>query len=266
MNIEQYRAMKAQEAEASQTPDQTQPVTETKPAEVEQPKIEEPIVEEPKTEEIKLPEKVVIDGVGEVSFDDLRNGYLRQSDYTKKTQELSRKSKEVEDAVALFEHLKQNPQLAQKLLQTEELPASLDPIASQVQALQGQLFEMKIEREIETLQNKYPDFEVREVLQTAHDKKLTNLEDAYLLVKSSKKPSDAPVDMEAIKKQLRDEVLKELEKERTDTQTIITPNDTPTHIQDNTPKLSESEKKVARGMKLSEADYVKWRDAGIKKR
>ena len=172
MNIEQYRALKAQE-EASKAQQQveqptTPPVEETKPV----------------TEETK-PITVEIDGK-EVTIEELKNGYLRQADYTRKTQQLANQRREFEDAVKLYEHLKSNPEILQQLQQVIDVPRTLDPTQAKVIELEQKVYDMMLEREIEILQNKYPDFEVREVLEMASQKQLTNLEDAYHLVKSSK--------------------------------------------------------------------------------
>lgn len=44
-----------------------------------------------------------------VSVSELKNGYLRQSDYTKKTQELATEKEEVKNAVALWEAMRDDP-------------------------------------------------------------------------------------------------------------------------------------------------------------
>ena len=266
MNIEQYRALKAQQ-EQQQAQQIEQPVVE--PKQVEEPKpTEKPVAEEPKStdtkEDVKLPEKIEIPSIGEVTIDELKNGYLRQSDYTRKTQELSRKSKEVEQAVQLYEQLRQNPQIAQQMFNPQNLPPSLDPTQAKIMELENKLYDMMLEREIEVLQNKYPDFEVREVLETAHTKKMTDLEDVYLLLKAQKTTENSPLDVNKLKEDIRRELLKELEAEKDSVQSIISSNDAGQIVQDNTPKLSEAEKRVARMMKLSESDYIKWRDAGRK--
>lgn len=264
MNLEQYRALKAQEAqESANTP--TQPAIET-PI-VQQPNTIQPIDNKPienKTEENKstLPEKINIEGVGEVTLDELKNGYLRQSDYTRKTQDVSRKAKEVEEAVAIYEQLKLNPQITQQIFKPGQVPATLDPTQSKLIEVENKLYDMMLEREIESLQSKYSDFEVKEVLEMAQSKNITNLEDAYVLAKSHKQK---PQTTDEVKKQLREEILKEIEQERSATHSIISSGDSVSVIKDNTPVLSEVERNVARKMKMSEADYAKWRDAGRKK-
>lgn len=267
MNIDQYRAIKAQEAQASVTTP-TQPAqVETTPTQSTDVKIPETKLEEVKPEEsvtTQLPEKINIDGVGEVTLEELRNGYLRQSDYTRKTQEVSRKAKEVEEAVTVYEQLKSNPQLTQQVFQNTQVPANLDPTQAKVIELENKLYDMMLEREIETLQGKYADFEIREVLKVAQEKGITNLEDAYVLAKSHKSVEVKTQDLEDIKKQIRQELLKELELERNATQSIIASNDGVAVITDNSPKLSEGERKVAKMMKMTDAEYAKWRDAPSK--
>lgn len=251
MNIEQYRALKAEEEK--QTTEPTQPVVE-QPVTVE---VVQPVVEAPPVED--KPTTVEINGE-EVTLDELKNGYLRQSDYTKKTQEVSKQRKESQEAIAFFEHLKANPELAKQLNESTAIPRSLDPTQSKVMELEEKMYDMMIEREIETLQSKYPDFEIREVLEVASEKGLTNLEDAYHLTKAS-----ASTDVNKLKEQVRKELLIELEKERTSTQTIITPTASSAPTSTNQVYISEAERKVASMMKLSDADYIKWRDVDKKK-
>ena len=263
MNIEQYRALKAkEEAEANQAqqdPPPEEPKQDQPPATP-----EEPTTEETK-EEPKLPETIEIEGIGEVNLDELKKGYLRQTDYTKKTQELSRKDQELAEAKSLYEHLKQNPQLAQQVLQTNQLPPNMDPTTTKIRELEDKMYDMMMEKEIETLQAKYEDFEAKDVVQLAHEKKMTNLEDAYLLLRSQQGSSKDPqADLAKLKEELRGELLKELEDEKASTGSIITEQDSKPVIEDNSPKISDSERRIAEGLKMSPEEYVKWRDVDKK--
>lgn len=271
MNIEQYRALKAQEEEEAKQKTETQTAntqTQTTDENLDEKKSEQ-TVENKTTEkndtasEKKEPEKIIIDGVGEVTLDELKKGYLRQQDYTKKTQEIARKNKEIEEAVNLFNYLKQNPQASQRVFPDGKLPPPLDPHLVRVQELENKIYDMMLEKEIETLQNKYEDFEVKEVLEMAQEKQIANLEDAYHLVKS-RKPAQT-VDKETLKKELRQELLKELMEEKKATSSIISTNDNQNVEEKMTPQLTEKEKKVARGLKMTDEDYIKWRDIGKKK-
>lgn len=115
---------------------------------------------------------------------------------------------------------------------------------------------MMLQREIETLSTKYKDFEVREVLDMASKKGITDLEDAYLLVKSTKETATP----ETLKEQLRREILEEIKSEKISTQSIITAGADVVPVTSNEVTLSEGELRVAKMMKLDPNDYVKWRD------
>lgn len=266
MNIDEYRAMKAQEEEATPPTEQTKPLetqnTSTSPPETTP---EKPSKTPETTEQTKptIPDKIQIDGIGEVTIDELKNGYLRTQDYTKKTQEVSRMRKENEEAISFYEQIKQNPQLLQQIAKGETpVPHQIDPLHAKLFELEAALYDMRLENEISRLQSKYPDFEVREVLEIAHEKKMLNLEDAYLISKSSK-PS-TPTNADELKKQLREEILKEIEAEKNTTTTVITPGNSGTVYEDNAPKLTEAEKKVASRMfrkaKDPYAEYEKWKN------
>lgn len=286
MNIEQYRALKAQEAEKTNDtnvenkPDDVKTetkndnnVNETKIEEKPNDKQDENKINENKEEptiETKIPEKVVIDGIGEVPFDELTKGYLRQSDYTRKAQELAKQNKEAQEALEFYNQVKNNPQVAEKLKEVTNIPSSADPVTAKIVELETKLYDMMLQNEIGNLQLKYPDFEIREVLQLAYDKRIANLEDAYLLLKSSKTPKQQSVDVETLKKQLREEIMKEIGSEK-NTSSIISTNDQVNPIKNiDTPKISSAEEKVAKKMfkdvKNPIAEYIKWRDGGQRKK
>jgi len=262
LNIDQYRALKAQEAEQATQATEQPPATaeeESTPPTQDQPSAGEEQADQPTKEQ--EPQTITIDGQ-EVPFDELKNGYLRQQDYTKKTQELSRKNKENEEALQLYTHLKSNPQLAKNLLQTKELPQELDPAQQKVQKLEEKMYDMMLAQEIDKLQNKYEDFEVREVLQVAHEKNTVNLEDAYHLFKSRKGESKNSKPEEVDKEKLKQELRKEVEEEIKGTKTAITTSDAGVVQQEEGPKITPQEQRVARKQKMTDAEYVKWRDGG----
>ena len=226
-------------------------------------KIETKPVEKVETKvETKVPDKIVIDGVGEITLEELKNGYLRTSDYTKKTQDVANQRKEAEEALKLVKTLRSNPTIAQELMSKIPNIENIDPQKNQFKQLEDKVYDILLQQEISNLQGKYSDFEVREVLNLAKEKGINNLEDAYLLNKSTKKTSNETkeVDVDTIRKQIREELIKEFDKDKGATRTIISSNSGNAVIQENTPKMSEAEKKVAKGMHLTDAEYVKWRD------
>lgn len=268
MNIDEFRAIKAQiQQEESTLTEQTKPPetqnTSTNPPE----NLPTNSSKSPEsTEETKptIPDKIEIDGIGEVSIDELKNGYLRTQDYTQKTQEVSRQRREAEEAINFYEQIKQNPHLLEQIASGQApVPLQLNPLQAKIIELEESLYDMRLENEITRLQSKYPDFEVREVLKVAHDKRILNLEDAYLLTKSAK--SSESVNVDELKKQLRAEILKEIEAEKDTTTTVIMPGSSGTIYEDNAPKLTEAEKKVASRMfrtsKDPYAEYEKWKNA-----
>ena len=249
MNLDEFRALKAQEE--SQKTEETQVAKEevkTEPTQTEEIKVEE-----------TNPNEIEIDGLGKVEINELKNGYLRQSDYTKKTQEISKLRKEAEEAMKIAEFVKSNPQLAQSIG-----VEPVNPFMNKISELEEQLYDMKLEKEIETLTNKYSDFEVLEVLQVAHDKGLTNLEDAYKIVKSNKPVIQPSVNIDEIREQIKNELLKEFGvDENTKIKTVIS-SGANAQITNNAPSISEAEAKVAMFMKLTPEEYIKWRDVESK--
>lgn len=244
MNLDEFRAMKASEESEKENPQTEEIIEEPKPTEVDQP-IEETI---PTQEEIE------IEGIGKVKLDELKNGYLRQSDYTRKTQEVSKLRKESEEAINVYNHIKSNPQLAHNV----GLEPS-NPVADKMNELEEKLYDLQLEKEIDTLVAKYPDFEVMDVLKIAQDKQLTNLEDAYKIYKSSN-VSQPLVDMDAIKEQVKQELLKEFGIKESDKGKTIISQGANVQVKNNEPNISETEAKIARSMGITSEEYVKWRD------
>lgn len=253
MNIDEYRALKAQEQSQTKTEETAQPTQPTTP---------EPTPPATETQEQpKIPDKVTIDGIGELSIDEIKNGYLRNADYTRKTQELSQLRKQAEQAMKVYESVKQNPDLLSTVSQHVEIP--------QENEFQQKYFDLLVEREIETLEKKYPDFNSQTALDLVIHKRATNLEDAYKIIKADElaKSQSQPqsIDIETLKQQIRNDLLKELESTNSATQTIITTNDKPAIIPDTTPRLNEAELEFCRKTGTDPGEYAKWRDWGKKK-
>lgn len=292
MNIEEYRAMKAQEAQEQQQKDsqsreeqpnvqaqQTTPVTTETPVQTEgQTNSTQPTGgaeegaqvtpsgnEENPSQETAPPTTVEVNGIA-VPIEELKNGYLRQSDYTKKTQELARERDKQKVKDDYFNALNSNPQLAEAFAKQFGLPY-VDPKEAQLIEANNKYQDLLLKQEVASLESKYADFEAREVLQFAYDNKIENLEHAYMLVQSQKganTPADnvqeaPPIDVESLKEQIRQDLLKELQS-NVDTQSIIQSGGDTQPVRDNTPVLSQQELKIARNMKLSPEEYAKWRD------
>ena len=245
MNLDDYRAMIAQEKE-SEKEEPSKAVEEEKPVDVQKEEVKEEVV---------VVDEVEVPGVGKIKVEELKNGYLRQSDYTKKTQELAQQRRELQNAVEAYNAVKADPEMAKQL--ADKGVKALDPYQSKIVELETKLYDTMLEKEIIQLSSKYQDFNSDEVLKFAYDKRMTNLEDAYHLIKSRKQPETKEIDLDKLKAELREELKKELKGE-VDTSTIISSNNPTTGLDKVPPNLTEAQKMVAKKMGISEKDYLKW--------
>lgn len=295
MNIDEYRAMKAQEEEnskdkgdqpnaqtdkSSDEPVQTstEKDAESGNASGEDTKPEEGSQEENKpdksdeeTPQSKEDEVIEIDGQ-KVTINELKNGYMRQSDYTRKTQEVKREAEKAQQAMDFMEQVQGNPQLAENLSQQLNNPY-LDPTQSKYKEMEDKYYDMLLQNEIRDLESKYNDFDIREVLQTARDGGIKDLDTAYHVYKSRNSSSqeskkETSVSTDQMKEDLRNEILAELKAEQesnVDTSTVIQSGGDTAPIRDTSPKISSQESKVAKMMGMKDDEYAKWRDAKKRK-
>lgn len=201
-------------------------------------------------------EKYTLDDIKE-----FRQGYLRQSDYTRKTQELARQRKENEYALELFNYLKANPYLVEVLKQQDmgspmfNVAQQLTPEMQKIQELEMHIAQRDLDYEITQLKQKYPDFDEVKVLQEAEKRGITDLEFVYKALREVEQ-----VDVERIKKEAIEEskkqILAEIEKNKDVTKTVINQGDKPTQAQAIT--LTPAQKRVAQGMGLTEEEYAEW--------
>ncbi len=124
---------------------------------------------------------VVDVGGQEVTLAELRQGYLRQSDYTRKTQEVAAERKAAQWARDFQEHLRRDPMGTLQALAEEYklLPADADgfdpdevtPEAIELHQVRQDIEELKIRRieaeirqEVADMKNRYADFDPETVL------------------------------------------------------------------------------------------------------
>jgi hypothetical protein len=128
-----------------------------------------------------------------VPLAELRNGYMRQADYTRKTQELSQARKDAEWAAAMRSAFASDPQGTLTAL-AEHLGVSLgnpqvndvyddDPriqtLEQKIAAFERQQAQAKLERELDSLASRFDDFDRDAVVRFAVANRLDNLELAY---------------------------------------------------------------------------------------
>ena len=263
MNLEQYLALKAQE-ESQQTTEATPDVPSTTEGQVDTTPAPKP-TQEPETQPEQPETSVVINDDVEVEVNgeklkvsELKQGYMRTADYTRKTQEVARQRKEAEEALRLLQQIRQTPGAA------PIAPQPLDPVQAKVVELENKMYDMMLEREIEQLSNKYSDFNVVAVLETAQAKGITDLEDAYKLTIANKPPTPtAPsVDVEQIRREAYEKARKEIEEQIKATQTIVGPTDVKPVVVDESSQLTPAEINVALNMGISASEYLKWKNSG----
>jgi PBP1b-binding outer membrane lipoprotein LpoB len=274
MDLLQYRAMKAQEAEnnaqGSDSHAQTQPsavepvqpsVQATPPTEPIPPTVTTEATPQAEPIETKPEQPQVFDINGQqVTLDELQRGYLRQSDYTKKTQDIARQSRELQQAQRVLEKVKANPEIAQTL--------EFDPVQAERELLEAQRYDLMLQQEVDTLSSKYADFEVSEIMNFALTHQMNNLEDAYLLNKAYRNETPSlrqavtpvvqaqpqSVDVEALKAQIRAELQAEL-----NTSTIISSQGGGAPVTTPPIQLNEAEMRIARSFGMTPEEYAKWR-------
>ena len=243
---------------------------------------EEPIenlqVEEPSTEEVTVdngePEegneivdepsddKVHIEGFGDFTVDELkefRNGYLRQSDYTRKTQELARQRQEAQDALELYDYLRDNPQMVEALMKMDNgANAQTIQRATPENAMMQQIIHtqkaMEIEMRLNELKSKYGnDIDEVALFQKANQLQTNDLEFVYKALQYD--------NLLAEKQQAQQNAANSLQSEiaanKKAVSTIVSPRQS--NVVTQTPTLSADEKRVAALMGLSESDYLKWK-------
>lgn len=165
----------------------TETVAEITPAEA-TPEIEvtEPVggSEEPAAESESTFYTVKVGGVEQqVTLEDLQSGFMRQADYTRKTQEVAQLRQRLAQAEAIANSLESDPQGTLRALAeafgVEAGEDSLefsepDPVESRLRAIeqreaqqQAQVVRAQIDQEIDTLVNTYGDFDLQSVINHA---------------------------------------------------------------------------------------------------
>ena len=138
-------------------------------------------------EEMQIPESALL------------NGYQRQADYTRKTQEISAERERLQQAEAIVSALESNPEETLKVLARSfdlDTPAATaqepdeweeeDPTAKRLAHLEQKIEKQEaaarqtaIENEVQKLQERYGEFDSRELLNHALKNQIPNLEAAY---------------------------------------------------------------------------------------
>lgn len=225
------------------------------------PVVQDTQVTQPTQPEVTPVSEYEIDGIGKVKIDDIKEwqrGYMRQSDYTRKTQEVAKSRKETQEAMEVYNYLKSNPQIVEALSSGDTSvvkgnPAfkSLNPMDSRIDELNFKLASIELDSNLDSLKRKYPDFNEVEVLTEAERLNLSDLEFVYQALQGRKLP-----DIESkIRKDVELQLTNKIRQNGLDTSTVIEENDVPTGSANH--GLTAEEILVASKMGISPERYAK---------
>ena len=173
------------------------------PTEVDTSEASEEVLEEP----VEGAYTIKVDGEeSQVTLEELQDGYQRQADYTRKTQELADERRRLQQAEAIVSSLENNPAETLNALgeafglvaqppapmrntnddwYDDEEPQQVDATAMRVSELEQRLAQQdrlarrnNIEKQVNSLKDQYGDFDSTELFQHALRHKIGNLEAA----------------------------------------------------------------------------------------
>ena len=220
---------------------------------------------EVQTEEVEVnnqPDMVHIEGFGDYTLDELKefkNGYLRQSDYTRKTQELARQREEANEALEVYEYLRNNPHLVNALMQMDN--GQVNPVVQKATPENAMMQEilhtqkaMEIEMKLNDLKSKYGnDIDEVALFQKANQLKTEDLEFVYKALQYDNLVAQQASAVQAAATQMQAEI----DANKSAVSTIVGTNQGA--ITRPQKSLTDAEKRVAAQMGISEADYLKWK-------
>lgn len=201
-----------------------------------------------------VPEFFEIDGE-KLTIDDIREykkGFLRQSDYTRKTQEIAKLRREYQEAIELYDYLRGNPELVQKLLEEEpHAPAQNLTIDPRLHELDLKVRTLEIEKALGQIKREFPEANEVEILQIATEKMIP-VEDAFEMWKG--KNLDKIVDKKV--KAQSNELIDNIKTKGERTKTLMKPTG---KAPDVTLGLSDAEISFARKVGMTPEEYKKYK-------
>lgn len=179
----------------------------------------------------EIPSEFEIDGE-KYSLDDIREwkkSGLRQSDYTKKTQEVAKMRKEAEEALEVYNYLMSKPDLVNKLYELDtdnpdevkSVQTKLDPVTKQINELNQKLLIKDIESELKEITSKDKLVNDVELLELATANKCS-IATAYDMWKGKNVDKILKEKEAEIKRQ----IAKQAKENADTTRTLIKPTDT----------------------------------------
>lgn len=220
-----------------------------------------PTTQETTTEPVATPTTFNIDGIGEVTADQIKewkSGNMRQSDYTRKTQDLARERAEHKDALELYSYLRSNPHIIEALKNADTNPSSV--VGSKVPSVENEMLRqvmynqkaMETDMKLSALKQKYGEFDEVALFNKATELKTDDLESVYKIITyDNKQINEADIIAKA-----KAELLAELQANKNSVSTIVDTRQSQPVEQKVT--LTAEQKRVASAMGMSESEYIKW--------
>lgn len=221
-----------------------------------------PTTQESTTETVATPTTFNIDGIGEVTADQIKewkNGNMRQSDYTKKTQDLAKERAEHKDALELYSYLRSNPHIIEALKNADKNPSSM--VGSKAPTMENELLRqlaynqkaMETDMKLSALKQKYGEIDEVALLSKATEMRTDDLESVYKIITYDNRPTLNEADIIA---KAKAELLAELKADKSSVSTMV--NTRQTQTVEPKVDLTPEQKRVATAMGMSESEYFKW--------
>ncbi len=211
---------------------------------------ESEITSEETAEESTEPEKFVVDGE-ELTIEQLREyrqGFMRQSDYTRKTQEIARARQEHKEALELYEYLRANPEIAQRLQdEGDDVPQNTLKDDPRVAELDMKLRRMEVESALSLIKKETPEADDVAILNIATQKRIS-VEDAYEIWKGK--------NLDTLIKNRTSKTVEQIKQNGKMTKTLMTPASKPVT---SALGLSDLELSWAKKLDMTPEDYKRYK-------
>ena len=215
------------------------------------------------TTEPPAPETYHIEGVGEFTADEIRemrNGGLRQSDYTRKTQDLAKQREELKEAQELYNYLRSNPHLVQAMKAAEANPngfATMHAPTVESQMIRDLAYNQKAletDLKVNALKQKYGNVDEVALYTKAAELHTDDLEFVYKALRFDETQYNERAAIEKAKAELK----AELEANKEVVSTTVSTHQSSAPPQSKV-QLTNDEKRIAAAMGISESEYAKWK-------
>ena len=193
----------------------------------------------------------------DLTIEELQTGYMRQQDYIAQREELNALREQNKQALELVEYLRKNPNLANKLLEEDNVDYNatnvVNPLTERIEKLERERYVERMNNQIEMLKMKYKDFNEVDVLNKAVQMNTPDLEFVYHGMRGAK------ID-DIIAQQVKEQLAKAQEDMVKNTQATRTVVGKASDVEPTTThNLTQQEMRVADLMGISYEEYAKYK-------